>query len=196
MTENPCSFTLDDLDPHTCALLVIDECGPKEDLHPALTGMLENTVPLCQTARAAGIPVIFACDAHLEGLDRELLLWGSHCLAGTPQAKPVPDLGFCEADYYVPKRRYSAFFQTDLLLLLDELGICTLLVTGFDTNICVRHTVADAFFYNYDTVVVTDATASFLVGSHEQGLHEMEICYGSLLSNTDDVLRFLESAKE
>lgn len=191
MSDNPCSFTLEDLDRSACAVLVIDECGPAEDLDPRLESMVEHTAKLCASARAAGVPVIFACDAHIPGLDRELLLWGNHGLAGTPACLPTPALGFAEGDYYVAKRRYSAFFQTGLRLLLEELGVSTLIVAGFDTNICVRHTLADAYFNNYDSVVVADATATFLVGTQANGLHEIEVCYGSLLASTDEVCAFL-----
>ena len=195
LSDNPCSFTLEDLDRSACAVLVIDECGPAEDLDPRLESMVEHTAKLCASARAAGVPVIFACDAHIPGLDRELLLWGNHGLAGTPACLPTPALGFAEGDYYVAKRRYSAFFQTGLRLLLEELGVSTLIVVGFDTNICVRHTLADAYFNKYESVVVTDATATFLVGTQANGLHEIEVCYGSLLASTDEVCAFL-TAKE
>ncbi|MBR2789279.1 MAG: cysteine hydrolase, partial [Eggerthellaceae bacterium] len=119
-----------------------------------------------------------------------------HGMAGGPSSFPLPSLGFAEGDYYVPKRRYSAFFQTGLRLLLDELGTSTLLVCGFDTNICVRHTLADAFFNNYDSVVVSDATATFLVGTQEDGLNQIKVCYGSLVSTTGEVVAFLEHAAE
>ncbi len=40
----------------------------------------------------------------------------------------------------VPKRRYSGFFQTDLDILLTELGVKTVVMTGLHTHMCVRHT--------------------------------------------------------
>ena len=196
MSDNPCAFTLSDLDPASCAVLVIDECGTDEELDPRLKTMAANTALICVAARKAAVPVIFACDAHIKDLDRELLLWDEHGMAGGPSAFPLPSLNFAECDYYVPKRRYSAFFQTGLRLLLDELGTSTLLVCGFDTNICVRHTLADAFFNNYDSVVVSDATATFLVGTQEDGLNQIEVCYGSLVSTTGEVVAFLERAAE
>ncbi len=193
MEERIASFTLDELDKFACAVLVVDECGPESDMNEAQIAMVDATEKVCVAAREAGIPVIFACDAHLPGIDRELLIWGEHGMANTPAALPTPRLGFCEQDYYVPKRRYSAFFQTGLLLLLEELGVSTLIVCGFDTNICIRHTLADAFFNNFDTVVVPEATCSFLVGDQEQGLKEIQKCYGSLLADTNDVVAFLST---
>jgi len=91
----------------------------------------------------------------------------------------------------IEKRRYSAFFQTGLRLLLDELGVDTLICCGMDTNICVRHTVADAYFNNFATIVVEDATATFLVGDQAEGLSYMRTCYASEIITTDQALGLL-----
>lgn len=182
------------LDLKTCALVVIDELGdpsqgPLKDvlLQPTL-----NTARLAQAARAAGVPVIFTNDAHIEGLDRELELWGRHGIAGTPEAQTSPQLEVQPTDFVIEKRRYSAFFQTGLRLLLDELGVSTLICCGMDTNICVRHTVADASFNNFNTLVVSDATATFLVGNQEEGLEYMKTCYASKIVSTDEAYALLQ----
>lgn len=178
----------------TTALLVIDELGdpsggPLEDvlLAPTL-----RTARLVDAAHAAGMPVIFANDAHIPGLDRELLLWGEHGIAGTPEAQTSPLLDPQPTDYVVEKRRYSGFFQTGLLLLLNELGVDTLICCGMDTNICVKHTVADAYFNNFNIIVVDDATATFLVGNQEEGIEYMKVCYAAKVIDTDEAVKFIE----
>ena len=145
-------------------------------------------------ARAKDVPVIFANDAHIKGLDRELELWGEHGIAGTPDAQTSPQLSARPSDYVIEKRRYSAFFQTSLLLLLDELDVDTLICCGMDTNICVRHTVADAYFNNFKIIVVEDATATFLVGTQSDGLSYMRTCYAAKIATSDQVAAFLEGA--
>lgn len=193
--NNQDQVNLEDVDPSRCALLVIDELGdptggPLEDvLLPAIL----QTARLTEAARAAGMPVIFSNDAHIPGLDRELELWGPHGIAGSPDAQTSPQLGLAEGDYVVEKRRYSGFFQTGLRLLLDELGADTLICCGMDTNICVRHTVADAYFNNLRTIVVSDATATFLVGDQASGLEYLKVCYASKVVTTDEALRLIES---
>ena len=184
----------DQIDPRTCALLVVDELGdpvggPFESLllQPTL-----NTARLAQAARANGVPVIFANDAHIPGIDKELKLWGTHGIAGTPEAQTSPQLAQQEGDFVVEKRRYSAFFQTGLRLLLNELGVSTLICVGMDTNICLRHTVADAYFNNFDIVVVSDATATFLIGNQEEGLEYMKACYAATLVSTDEAIAIIE----
>ena len=174
----------------SCALLVIDELGDPTG-GPLETVLLEptlNSARLTRAARAARVPVIFANDAHIPGLDKELALWGEHGIAGSPDAKTSPQLNQQEGDFVIEKRRYSAFFQTGLRLLLDELGVDTLICCGMDTNICVRHTVADAYFNNFATIVVEDATATFLVGDQAEGLSYMRTCYASEIITTDQAL--------
>lgn len=194
--KNESAVDLVAVDPRTCALLVIDELGDLDGspLESVLGDPTNNTARLAQAARKHGVPVIFTNDAHIPGLDRELELWGDHNLAGTPEAQPSPQLELSANDFVIEKRRYSAFFQTGLRLLLDELGVRTLICTGFDTNICVRHTVADAYFNNFSTIVVSDATATFLVGDQEEGLAYMKACYASEIVATDEVLALIERA--
>ena len=189
-------FDFADVDMRSCAVLVIDEIGNPEGgpLEDTLLPATLATARLLEVARAKGVPVIFANDAHIKGLDRELELWGEHGIAGTPEAQTSPQLSAQPSDYVIEKRRYSAFFQTSLLLLLNELGVDTLICCGMDTNICVRHTVADAYFNNFKIIVVEDATATFLVGTQSDGLSYMRTCYAAKIATSDQVAAFLEGA--
>ncbi len=134
---------------------------------------------LLDMAREAGVPVIFSNDAHLAGIDRELIIWGDHAIAGTKGAEVIPELKLSEKDYVVPKRRYSGFFQTDLDILLKELGVKTVVMTGLHTHMCVRHTSADAFCLGYDVVVAKEATDSFTEEDYNNGLAYLKTCYGA-----------------
>lgn len=185
---------LDAIDRAKCALLVIDELGDPTGgpLEAVLLPSILQTAKLTTAARAAGVPVIFTNDAHLPGIDRELALWGAHGIAGTPEAQTSPLLDPQPTDYVVEKRRYSGFFQTGLLLLLNELGVDTLICCGMDTNICVKHTVADAYFNNFNIIVVDDATATFLVGDQESGLDYMKTCYAAKIIDTDAAVKLIE----
>jgi nicotinamidase-related amidase len=137
------------------------------------------TAHLLDAAREAGVPVIFCNDAHIKGIDRELIIWGDHAIAGTPGADVISELNRSECDYVVPKRRYSGFFQTDLDILLRELGVKTVVMTGLHTHMCVRHTSADAFSLGYDVVVAKEATDSFTEEDYVNGLAYLKTCYGA-----------------
>ena len=76
--------------------------------------------------------------------------------------------------------------------LLADGGVDTLICCGMDTNICVKHTVADAYFNNFNIIVVEDATATFLVGDQESGLDYMKTCYAAKIIDTDEAVRLIE----
>ena len=146
------------------------------------------TARLLDAAREAGIPVIFCNDCHLPKIDRELALWGDHALVGTPGAEVIPELKLCDKDYVVPKRRYSGFFQTDLDILLKELGVDTVIMTGLHAHMCVRHTSADAYMLGYEVVVAKEATDSFTLQDYEYGIAYLKTCYGADAYTNDELI--------
>ena len=114
------------------AILVVDMLN--DFVTGALTcdrakAIVPATAELLDAARKAGVPVIFCNDAHIAGIDRELKIWGDHAIADTKGAEVIPELKLSDKDYVVPKRRYSGFFQTDLDILLRELGVQTVVMT-------------------------------------------------------------------
>ena len=78
-----------------------------------------------------------------------------------------------------------------LVALLVEMGVDTLIVCGCDTNICVLHTLAGAFYRGYRTVVAADACGTFLVGTQEAGLDYFVRCFDSRVVDTQHVLGYL-----
>ena len=96
-----------------------------------------------------------------------------HCVKDTKGAEVVDELAPKEGDYIIPKRRYSAFFGTDLDAYLREMDISKLTLVGVCTNICVLYTTADARMLNYDVEVIKDAVSSFDKDAHEFALKEM-----------------------
>ena len=174
-----------------CAVLVVDMLN--DFVTGALTydrgkAIVPATAHLLDAVRAAGVPVIFCNDAHIKGIDRELKLWGDHAIAGTPGAQVIPELKVSESDYIVPKRRYSGFFQTDLDILLTELGVKTVIMTGLHTHMCVRHTSADAYCLGYDVVVAKEATDSFTEEDYLNGLAYLKTCYGADAYTNDELI--------
>lgn len=153
--------------------------------------LVSKAVQVTRAARSAGLPVLFLCDQHIPGVDRELELWGEHGVKGKAHPHPALEPGSGTRDFVIPKRRYSGFFQTDLDLTLRELGVKTVIAVGEDTNICVLHTLADAWNLGYDSVVVSDATRTFLVGTQDGALEHMQRCFGTKVATTDQVLAAL-----
>lgn len=150
--------------------------------------IVKKTSELLDGARKAGVPVIFCNDAHVKGIDHELKLWGDHAIAGSKGAEVIPELHLCENDYVVPKRRYSGFFHTDLDLLLQELGVKNVIMTGLHTHMCVRHTSADAYCLGYNVIVAKDATDSFTEEDYVSGLKYLKDVYGAEIMTVNSIL--------
>jgi len=146
------------------------------------------TARLLEAAREKGVPVIYCNDRHLPGIDRELIIWGDHAIAGTPGADVIPELAPQEKDFVVPKRRYSGFFQTDLDILLKELGVKTVIMTGLHAHMCVRHTSADAFCLGYDVVAAKECMDSFTEEDYQNGLAYLKTCYGADAVSNDELI--------
>ena len=139
------------------------------------------TAQLLDAAREAGVPVIFCNDAHIKGIDRELKLWGDHAIAGTEGAQVIPELKLCDKDYVVPKRRYSGFFQTDLDILLKELDVKTVVMTGLHAHMC-------AYCLGYDVVVAKEATDSFTEEDYNIGIAYLKTCYGADAYSNEELI--------
>ena len=137
-----------------------------------------------------GLPVIYANDAHYE-FDFEVRHWGPHAIRGSREAEVVPELRPGPRDLIVYKRRYDAFFATDLDLLLRELGVDTVVLTGVATDICVLHTAAGAFFRGYRVIVVEDGVAGVTRESHRWALDYMKRIYGAEVKKSEELLAAL-----
>lgn len=172
------------------AVLVIDmlndfvtgelKCDTAQEIIPSIQKLLN-------AARELDIPVIFCNDAHLP-CDSELKKWGSHALKGSNGAEVIPELDPTPKDYIIEKRTYSGFFETGLDLLLRDLHSNTVIITGMHTNICDRHTAADAFFRGYKIVIASDGTGTFTKEEHEQGLKYLEDIYNAQIKSTDEII--------
>lgn len=92
------------------------------------------------------------------------------CIEGTWGHQVVAELQPLPEELRVKKRRSSAFYQTNLHLLLTNNGIKTLIVTGVETEDSVDATVRDAFYHDYYAVVPPDCVASSVREFHDTAL--------------------------
>ena len=155
------------------------------------TRIIPNIKRLVETAREKGIPVIYTNDTHLHAVDKEFQVWKQHAVSGTWGAQVVDELKPAEKDYVIHKRRYSAFFATDLDLLLRELNVDTLILTGLVTNVCVQHTAADAFFRGYKVIVLRDCVEAVNEETHTTALEYMKTFYGCTVTTLSEALTLL-----
>lgn len=156
--------------------VIADAGGPAyQQLAQAI---IPNLKRLLDAARAAGITVVYATDAHTPA-DAELRKWPPHAMKGTKLAAIVAELAPQPGDLVVEKRTYSPFASSDLEAQLRARGIERLYVTGLHTDCCARHTSGDAFQKGYDLVWITDALAAFTPAAHQAGLEYFKTWYAS-----------------
>lgn len=121
--------------------------------------------------------VIYICDRHLSD-DREFEMFPPHSLEGAGGAEIVKALEPLPTERVIYKRRYSAFFGTDLDLSLREKEITEIELVGCVTNICILYTAAEARMLNYSVSVPEKAVASFDPEAHRFALQEMKNTLG------------------
>jgi nicotinamidase-related amidase len=149
---------------------------------------------LVTAARKKAVPVIYSIDAHYPQDVEVVRKWGSHAIKGTEGAKVIPELEpDLMEDYVVEKRTYSGFYETGLDPLLRSLykgdGVKTVVLGGLHTNMCIRHTAADAFFRGYHIIIAKDGVEAFTAEEHEQGLKYLEYVYNAKIMLTNDIIR-------
>jgi nicotinamidase-related amidase len=149
---------------------------------------------LVAAARAAAVPVIFIQEVHKpSGADfgRELDgAEGQHCIEGELETElaiePRP------AEYLIRKRRYSAFFATELDLVLRSLGAQTLILVGALTDVCVHYTAVDAHQHDYRFRVVRDCVGGSTEAAHEAALRAMTYLQRDAVVDSRQVLAVLD----
>lgn len=83
-----------------------------------------------------------------------------HALQGTKAAEVIDALKPEPTHLILPKRRFSAFFKTDLDQTLRVLGVDTIAVSGMATEVCVLQTVMDGLSHDFAAIILEDCTAS------------------------------------
>uniref|UniRef100_C5D0Y1 Isochorismatase hydrolase n=1 Tax=Variovorax paradoxus (strain S110) TaxID=543728 RepID=C5D0Y1_VARPS len=169
---------LDNLDPKTSALLVIDLqnafihdkgtlgiSGVDTQRLSAIVPVLAALIPRCQ---AAGIPVIWTVQEHFAvDASRAHKKLAGHtsrrkqvsALAGTWDEEIVEELkplAAANPAYVIRKHRFGAFYETRLEMMLKMLGTRTLFVAGTTANACVETSIREAYLRDYDVVALND----------------------------------------
>jgi len=155
--------------------------------------IIPNLKKLIEVARKHNIPVIYSNDAHFPEDAEVVHKWGKHAIKGTKGAEVIPELKPTGKDYIIEKRTYSSFYETGLDSLLRSLysgeGVKTVILGGLHTNICVRHTAAEAFFRGYKIIIAKDGVEAFTQEDHEQGLKYLEDVYNAKIMTVDEIIK-------
>ncbi|MBE9077771.1 cysteine hydrolase [Romeria aff. gracilis LEGE 07310] len=164
------------------ALLIVDFQADNFDDGPLPIVGSAQVLPLAKktlaAARAAGMPIIHTKEVHRkEMVDFGRELDGTepvHCLESWPGTDFHSDFYPRDGEFTIAKRRYSAFFATDLDLLLRGLGVKMLVIMGSLTNVCIHYTAVDAHQHDYHFFVIEDCCMGSDWEAHWAALKSME----------------------
>ena len=127
------------------ALLVIDvQNGVVADAHQR-DAVVANISTLVDEAREQGAPIVW-----VQHFDEQLQ-------RGSEAWEYVPELTRQESEPLLHKSFGDSFEDTDLEEVLAKAGVGRLVVTGAQTDACIRSTIHGAFARGYDVTLVSDA---------------------------------------
>lgn len=150
--------------PEMLAVIVIDMI--KDNIFEGAKKIIPRIKKLLEVARAHRIPIIYANDSFFP-FDPMFERIRRHAIRGTAGTQVIDELKPERGDIIVEKRRFSAFFKTDLDLTLRCLNVDTVALCGINTWACVLFTAADAVSLDFKCILIEDCCAS-----HRKEIHE------------------------
>lgn len=162
--------------PDRPALLVIDMVKDNFvaqrnlPITPLARKIIEPINRLSGEFRRRNWPVVFSTDAFDKN---DFIFTGRmspHSLKGTQGAEVIEELDRTAEDFWLPKPRFSAFFDTGLEDWLRQRSVTLCAVAGIATNFCVLTTAMDALCHDFKAVILSDCTTAFTEEIHQQTL--------------------------
>lgn len=168
------------------ALLIIDMqndfCLPGAPFYVngalEVAGKIKEALEACRRYK---LPVVHVIRQYQQdGSDVEITRYpyfmkvGGGVVKGTKGAEIIEPLKPVDGEHVIVKKRWSAFFQTELDNLLKGLGVTQVVITGVQTPNCIRATVWDANSHDYEVIVLTDGTGAQTPEIHQANLRDME----------------------
>lgn len=192
------------LDPKHAALVVVDVqndfChseggfGKRKMNLAMIQESVETLADLISEARSRNVPIIFVRTVHGPWTNSDA--WVERFKDVSVEQIPMCVEESWGADFYVVrpqpgdpvvvKHRYSAFYGTDLDVILRARGIKTLIMAGVATNVCVETTARDGYMRDYHIVLVDDCCATTSVEDHEATLRNIRNHFG-VVAKADEV---------
>lgn len=161
--------------------------------YPQNREILPRIKKVVEECRKRELLIIFFRHSYRKNkFDKNLVNMRPNCIEGTGGDEIDPMLTVDEEkDYVIKKRRYSGFFGTDLDLVLRENNIENVIITGTKTNCCIRATVTDAYYLNYNVYVVSDCVATNDEIVNKVHLTDIRKYFGKVVTS-DELFELLE----
>ncbi len=151
--------------------------------------LVEAVNELATALRRASHPVVWVrqefepdlSDAFVEMRKKDIHV----AIKGTAGCQILPELAVDPADFVIIKKRYSAFFGTDLDRILEQLRPDTLILAGVNTHACIRTTAIDAYQRDWPVVLAQDCIDSYDRPHHESTVRYLKDKIALVLTNAE-----------
>jgi nicotinamidase-related amidase len=183
------------------ALLIIDL------VHDFLDGwdatrkqkLVSSTNELVGSMRSRGRPVIWVrqeFEPDLRDAYREMKAKGIRItIQGTKGCQIIPELAVAASDLVMVKKRYSAFYGTNLDETLGTLRADSIILAGINTHACIRTTAIDAYQRDWNVVLALDCIDSYDLEHHQVSLKYLKNKIAAVMTN-QEILRVVDRAGE
>lgn len=140
-------------------------------------------------SRDKGYPVIWVRQEFEPNLSDAFLsmrdLGTRITIRGTDGCKLLREVGREPTDHEIVKRRFSAFFGTQMAELLTSLDPTHVVIGGINTHACVRATAVDAYQRDYRVILASDTISSYDDEYHRESMRYLVQSIGTAMSNSE-----------
>lgn len=144
---------------------------------------IDHIVPFIATCRTSGLRVIYT---RVIPHDKS---------ATAAEIQIINQLTPMSEDIVIDKRGSSAFYDTELLGLLEQDQIDTLILTGNSTSGCIRATAIDAKQHGIGVMVPIDCVFDRIAASHKISLLDLWMKYARVVS-LEEATQYVETVSD
>jgi len=151
--------------------------------------LVDSINVLTGTMRGLSLPVVWIrqeFEADLSDAFPEMRVKGiRRVIKGTAGCELLPELSPAASDHVIVKKRYSAFFGTDLDEILSQMAPDAIILAGINTHACIRTTAIDAYQRDWPVVLALDCIDSYDREHHDVSLRYMKDKLASAMTNEE-----------
>jgi nicotinamidase-related amidase len=149
--------------------------------------LCKNINALVAKARENKLKVIWVRQEFKEDLSDAFLAMRKRgiykTIEQTTGVKILEELQLADDDLEIVKKRYSAFYNTDLDEILETNQIKLIILCGINSHACVRMTAIDAFQRDLEVIIASDCVDSYDKEHHDISLKYLGKDIARVLSN-------------
>lgn len=151
-----------------------------------LVGAINNLVNIIRISGHSVVWVRQEFEPDLRDAFPEMRAKGIHItIKGTAGCQILSQLAVAPSDPVIVKKRYSAFFATNLDEVLDGLQPDSIILAGINTHACIRTTAIDAYQRDWPVVLASDCIDSYDREHHDVSLRYMKDKIAVVMKNQE-----------